>query len=364
MPDYLRRFTGTFNSVQLINRRLGALHIDLMREGQGWTGQLKGDAAEGEMRSVSATRRSNGTIDLDLKHLVVHDKERETDDAPVDPRTLPTIELKVGSLQLKGKKLGQLDLRAAHTDLGWRIVRCDLTRPEMTLSAKGSWQVIGGRQKSKLELEVSSSDLGQTLAAYGSSDQMANGTGYLTSKLSWAGSPASIGLSTLSGNVSMSAENGRFLKVQQGAGRLFGLLDLTSVVKFLTLDFGDLFGKGLPFKTLTGEVSIEKGDAYTRNFVLTGSAAQVSVNGRVGLAAEDYDLAVQVTPRLGTNLAVWQLLGPQAAVILLALEKLLKKQIGKGPRITYLIKGFWNEPVITRLQQKPGEQGSDATDIR
>ena len=365
MPDYLRRFTGRFNSVQLINRRLGALRIDLMREGQGWTGQLEGDAAEGEMRSVSATRRSNGTIDLDLKHLVVHDKEPETDDEPVDPRTLPTIGLKVGSLRLKGKELGQLDLRAAHTDLGWRIVRCDLTRPEMTLSVKGSWQqVLGGRQKTKLELELSSSDMGQTLAAYGSSDQMANGTVYLTSKLSWAGSPASINLSTLSGNVSVSAENGRFLKVKQGAGRLFGLLDLTSVVKFLTLDFGGLFGKGLPFKTLTGEVSIEKGDAYTRNLVLTGSAAQVSVNGRVGLAAEDYDLAVQVTPRLGTNLAVWQLLGPQGAVLLLALEKLLKQQIGKGPRITYLIKGRWNEPMVTRLQEKPGKQGSDAADRR
>ncbi len=364
MPDYLRRFTGRFNSVQLINRRLGALRIDLMREGQGWTGQLEGDAAEGEMRSVSATRRSNGTIDLDLKHLVVHDKEPETDDEPVDPRTLPTLGLKVGSLRLKGKELGQLDLRAAHTDLGWRIVRCDLTRPEMTLSVKGSWQVLGDGQKTNLELELSSSDMGQTLAAYGSSDQMANGTVYLTSKLSWAGSPASVDLSTLSGNVSVSAENGRFLKVKQGAGRLFGLLDLTSVVKFLTLDFGGLFGKGLPFKTLTGEVSIEKGDAYTRNLVLTGSAAQVSVNGRVGLAAEDYDLAIQVTPRLGTNLAVWQLLGPQGAVLLLALEKLLKQQIGTGPRITYLIKGRWNEPVVTRLQEKPDKRGSDAADRR
>ncbi|MFQ5759675.1 MAG: YhdP family protein, partial [Acidiferrobacterales bacterium] len=362
MPDYLQRFTGTFNSMQLINRRLGALHVDLMREGHGWAGQLKGDAAEGEMRSVPATRRSNGTIDLDLKYLVVYDKERNTDDTPVDPRTLPTIGLKVGSLQLKGKELGQLDLRAAHTDLGWRIVRCELTRPEMTLSAKGSWQILGGRQKTKLELEVSSSDMGQTLAAYGSSDQMASGTVYLASTLSWAGSPASIGLSTLSGNVSVSAENGRFLQVQQGAGRLFGLLDLTSVVKFLTFDFGDLFGKGLPFKTLTGEVSIEKGDAYTRNLSLVGSTAQVSVNGRVGLAAEDYDLAVQVTPRLGTNLAVWQLLGPQAALVLLALEKMLKKQIGKGPQITYLIKGVWDEPVVTRLQQEPGKHGSDAGD--
>ncbi len=362
MPDYLRRFTGTFNSMQLINRRLGALHIDLMREGHGWAGQLKGDAAEGEMRSVPATRWSHGTIDLDLKHLVVHDKERKTDDAPVDPRTLPTIGLKVGSLQLKGKELGQLDLRAAHTDLGWRIVRCELTRPEMTLSAKGSWQLLGGRQKTKLELEVSSSDMGQTLAAYGSSDQMANGKVYLTSELSWTGSPASIGLSTLSGNVSVSAENGRFLQVQQGAGRLFGLLDVTSVVKFLTFDFGDLFGKGLPFKTLTGDVSIEKGDAYTRNLSLVGSTAQVSVNGRVGLAAGDYDLAVQVTPRLGTNLAVWQLLGPQAAIVLLALEKLLKKQIGKGPRITYLIKGVWDEPVVTKLQQEPVKQRSDAAD--
>jgi uncharacterized protein (TIGR02099 family) len=364
MPDYLRRFTGTFNSMQLINRRLGALQIDLMREGRGWTGELKGDAAEGEMRSVPATRRSHGTIDFDLKHLVAHDKERKTDDAPVDPRTLPTIGLRVGSLQLEGKELGQLDLRATHTDLGWRIVRCELTRPEMTLSAKGSWQVLGGRQETKLELTVSSSDMGQTLTAYGSSDQMAGGKVYLTSKLSWAGSPASIGLSTLSGNVSVSAENGRFLKVEQGAGRLFGMLDLTAVVKFLTFDFGDLFGKGLPFKTLTGEVSIEEGDAYARDLVLVGSAVHVSVSGRIGLVAEDYDLVVQVTPRFGTNLIVWQLLGPQAAVVLLALEKLLKKRIGKGPQITYLIKGLWDEPAITRLQEEPGKQGSDAADTR
>lgn len=364
MPDYLRRFTGEFNSVQLINRRFDALHIDLTREGQGWTGQLKGEAAEGQMRTVAATKRSSGTMDFDLRHLVVHGDQGETDSKPVDPRTLPTIGLEVDALELKGKELGQLDLRAVHTDLGWRIVRCNLTRPEMTLTAKGSWQIFGDRPKTKLELEVSSSDVGRALTAFGSSDQMADGTAYLTSKLSWEGSPASIGRSTLSGNITISAENGRFLKVQQGAGRLFGLLDLTSVVKFLTLDFGDLFGKGLPFKTLTGEVSINKGDAYTRNLFLAGTAAQVSVNGRVGLAAEDYDLAVQVTPRFGTNLAVWQLLGPQGALALLALEKLLKKQIGKGPQITYLIKGRWKEPVITRLKEKPGEQGSDATDIR
>ncbi|NIO39792.1 MAG: hypothetical protein GTO41_06105, partial [Burkholderiales bacterium] len=108
-------------------------------------------------------------------------------------------------------------------------------------------------------------------------------------------------VSTIKGNVALKAEDGRFLRIKQGAGRLFGLLDFSAIGKLLTLDFGALFGKGLPFKSLKGDISLEQGNAHTRNLQMTGPA-QISFNGRMGLAAKDFDLAVQVVPSIGTNI--------------------------------------------------------------
>jgi uncharacterized protein YhdP len=42
-------------------------------------------------------------------------------------------------------------------------------------------------------------------------------------------------------------------------------------------------------------------------------------------------------------------LGPQVAAAVLAVQKIFKKQIAKGTRITYVVKGPWDNPVITKL---------------
>jgi uncharacterized protein YhdP len=37
------------------------------------------------------------------------------------------------------------------------------------------------------------------------------------------------------------------------------------------------------------------------------------------------------------------------AAAVLAVQKIFKKQIAKGTRITYVVKGPWDNPVITKL---------------
>ena len=72
----------------------------------------------------------------------------------------------------------------------------------------------------------------------------------------------------------------------------------------------------------------------------------------MGLAAKDFDLAVQVVPSLGTNIGLWAILGPQVGLALLSLEKLFKKQFAAGTRITYLVKGPWESAKIERLGEE------------
>ncbi|MFQ6021640.1 MAG: YhdP family protein [Acidiferrobacterales bacterium] len=362
-PDYLNRFSGEFSSVYLVNREFGPLKIELARNPENWLGWLKGDAADGQIKISPATKASTAKIELDLEHLVVLAKRPTPERVLTDPRTLPTLGLKVKLFQYEDKNLGAVDFWAVHTTLGWKVVHFNIVRPEMKLFLNGDWSLVVGEHSTELELQFSTSDMGETLRAFGLPDQMEGGKVELTAELSWQGAPIDASLATLNGTVVVAAEDGRFLRIKQGAGRLFGALDFSSIGKFLTLDFDPVLGKGLHFKKLSGDIAIENGDAYTHNLYMTGPAAEISFNGRIGFAAEDFDLAMQVIPRLGTNIAIWQLLGPQVAITLLAIEKLLKKQIAKGTRITYEVKGPWQQPTITRLgspapdfEEAPGDR--------
>jgi uncharacterized protein (TIGR02099 family) len=354
-PQLLRRLRGDFGSLYLFNRKFGKFEIDVLRDRGVWSGHLSGDKVAGGIRLVEGQARTIDTIHLDLERLNVPAKKPQPDQTATDPRTLPSVRLNAKSFSYEGRPLGKIDFAARHTAVGWRITQLQLVRPEMRLSLNGRWSYANGRSTTELQLEFHTSDMGETLTALEQPEQMKNGTFDINAKLAWNGSPINPMVSSINGNVGLKAEDGRFLRIKQGAGRLFGLLDFGAIGKLLTLDFGTLFGKGLPFKSLKGDVSLEQGNAYTRNLQMTG-LAQISFNGRMGLVAKDFDLAVQVVPSLGTNIGIWAVLGPQVGLALLSLEKIFKKQFAAGTRITYLVKGPWDSAEIERLgEQTEGE---------
>jgi uncharacterized protein YhdP len=245
---------------------------------------------------------------------------------------------------------------------GWQIKRFNLSRPEMKLNVSGNWQFVNNNHASAFVIEFNSADMGKTMEAFGVPDQMSGGEVSVKSHLSWPASPANAQLATLSGGIEVSAKKGRFLQVKQGAGRLFGLLDLSAISRYLTLDFSPVFGKGFIYDRISGEINIEQGNAYTHNFSIRGPATQIDIGGRVGLAAEDYDLAIELEPKLSdtVTLATWGVWGPQVAAVVLAAQKIFKKQIAAGTRITYVVKGPWDNPAITKLV-KNKESKSAAT---
>jgi uncharacterized protein YhdP len=280
----------------------------------------------------------------------------------VDPRRLPTVELRSKFFQLRDKQLGELDFMASPSESGWEIRRFNLTRPEMKLNISGNWQFDNNNHASDFVIELNSTDLGKTMEAFGVPDQMVGGEVSVKSHLSWPGSPANAQLASLSGGIEVSAKKGRFLQIKQGAGRLFGLLDLSAISRYLTLDFSPVFGKGFIYNQIHGQVAIEKGNAYTHNFSINGPATQIDIGGRIGLAAEDYDLTIELEPKMSdaVTLATWGVWGPQVAAVVLAAQKIFKKQIAAGTRITYVVKGPWDKPAINKLV-KITESKSPAT---
>jgi uncharacterized protein (TIGR02099 family) len=349
VPEFLARVSANVNALTLFDRRFGNLAIDLSRRRDVWQGTVHGPAISGSVKYSG--KGTAARFEMDLAHLVLPDKQHERSDSPADPRRLPTVVLRSKSFELRRKQLGELDFMAEPDDAGWQFRRLNLTRPDMKLKASGRWAFDGKNHESQFDIEFSSPDMGKTMEAFGEPDQLAGGEASVKSRLSWPGSPSNPQLAALSGKVEVSAKKGRFLKVKSGAGRLFGLLDLSAIGRYLTLDFTPVFGKGLIYDRIQGEIKIEKGNAYASGFSIRGPATQLDIGGRIGLAAEDFDLALELQPKISdtVTIATWGVLGPQVAAAVLAVQKIFKKQIAAGTRITYVVKGPWDNPVITKL---------------
>jgi uncharacterized protein (TIGR02099 family) len=353
--------TADVKQLNLANRRWGRVFLHLVQRNEEWRAVVDGDAVAGEGMLVLAPK-APPRIRLDLAFLRlperVDDKVQDMD--ATDPRRLPTLDLHALSFEYKQRKFGELNFSAVSYAQGWRVDRMDLQRGEMSLKTRGVWRVSGERQLTDLNIEFDSDNMGATLDAFGASGQMAGGKVRVRSDLSWPGSPLRPSLAGLNGKVEVSAEKGRFLKVDPGAARLFGLLDLRSIGRYLTLDFTPAFGKGYVFDAIHGNIALEHGNAYTSNLIVKGPSLALGVNGRVGLASEDYDLVLEASPQFGSTLTLTSLgiFGPQAAAAVLALQRLFRRQIEAGTRITYLVKGPWDSPRVTKLGKPANNDGA------
>jgi uncharacterized protein YhdP len=182
---------------------------------------------------------------------------------------------------------------------------------------------------------------------------IARGDASLTGKAAWNGPVYEIDYPTLTGTLALRAENGQFLKVKPGIGKLLGVLSLQSLGRRLSLDFRDVFGEGFAFDTITANATIAKGVASTSDFAMTGPSASVSISGTANLAQETQDLRVRVVPSIGDSAAVaagLALVNPVIGLGALVAQRVLKDPIGQMLAFEYHVTGSWEDPKVERLR--------------
>lgn len=356
----LSRVTLDTGALQLFDRRFGKVGADLARGGNGWSGTMQGDALSGHVFLVPTG--GNKVVQLNFDRLVIPRRAgpaREPTPPRPPPRNLPTVSVQCQSFQFGDYPLGRMALWGTPTATGWQINHVVLSRPEMNVFLKGDWLMAPEQQKTDLEAELNTDDIGASLAAFGIRDQIERGKARLTARASWVGGPLDFDLNTVHAVGSVAAEKGQFLKIKQGAGKLLGIFDVNSLVRYLSFDFSTLFGKGFAFDSITGEMSVQQGNALFRTLSIEGSSADIHIAGRAGIAAEDFDLEMAVTPHLRGSLAVIGGLygGPVGLGTALLLERIWKKQIQKGTRVVYTVQGAWADPVVRRVIKEPNGLG-------
>jgi len=357
--EAVTRLNAETDALEVFGRPFGRLRADVRKSPPGWSGELDGEAMAGQF-SVARKPPARGvrpapsplTIALDLERLQLPPAGTAEARSTVDPRDLPVLTVRSKSFRAGARDFGALEFAARPETDGWRIDKLVFSRPEAQATIAGMWHVDrSGRQSSRFDLDVTSTDFGKTLDGLGYPGEAAGGKLMLDSQWSWPGAPTGLEVASLSGEMSFKLNHGRMLKVEPGAGRVLGLFDIMTIPRYLTLDFSSLFGKGMVYNSIQSSLEVENGNAYTRNFTMDAAGANIDLNGRIGLAAQDLDLEMGVTPKLIEELAITGGLigGPAVGAAVAVLHTLVKKPFEKSTRIPYTVRGSWQNPTVTRI---------------
>lgn len=339
-------------------RTLHHLVAGASRVGGTWRVTLQADELNGhlEFRPANAPTQPGARLYARLSRLTVPPSavtEVETLLAE-PPGQLPALDIAVDEFELRGRKLGRLDIEATHRSsstagpLEWRLHKFNLTTPEATLSASGQW----ARAETVLPFTLDIRDAGQLLARFGMANVVRQGKGQLQGEISWHGSPLSLDYPSLSGQIRLDVENGQFLQADPGLAKLLGVLSLQSLPRRLALDFRDVFSQGFAFDFVRGDVRVEHGVATTNNLQMKGVNAAVLMEGSAHIAKETQDLHVIVVPEINAMTAS---LVATAVNPLVGLGSFLAQMVLRGPLIAattqeFQIDGTWTEPRVQRLR--------------
>jgi uncharacterized protein YhdP len=95
------------------------------------------------------------------------------------------------------------------------------------------------------------------------------------------------------------------------------------------------------------------------DFRMRGSAADVTIRGKVDLAHETQDLRVRVVPSLGDSAStvIAFAINPLLAIPAAIAQKILKDPLGQIFAFNYSVTGGWAEPNVVRLgvEAQPAE---------
>jgi uncharacterized protein (TIGR02099 family) len=265
-------------------------------------------------------------------------------------KDLPALDIVADDFTHRGRKLGRVEVQAHHEGRDWRIDKLAVTNPDAALAGSGLWKQ-GEASRTSLDFKLDVTDIGHFLDRFGYPEHVKAGHGKLEGTLGWNGDPLTIDYATLDGNLQMQLEDGQFLEIEPGIGKLVSLMSLQMLPRRIALDFRDVFSKGFQFDRIVGSMNIVRGVMAVKDFSMRGPAADVDMTGQVDLSLETQNLKVKVVPQLGdTASTVVGLLNPIAGVATLIAGRLLKNPLGKLFAYEYAISGTWTDPKVEKVQ--------------
>jgi len=357
------------NRLQLYDQVFNATGLALVQQPAHWLLTFTGPDIAGDIRIPN--NLDGQPVNADLQHLkldALDNNKTRLNGQPLDPRLFPALQVNVDNFIYDHARFGTFNLTAQKQDNGLRISQFSFDKPGLQIQGQGDWYSTSNEFFSRFDIDLHADKISDMLETFNYYDEsIRDGETNINVKAMWPGSPFDFSLANMNGSLALEIGAGRFLDLDPKAGRIFGLLSVQTLPRRLSLDFSDLFKKGFVFDSINGNFTIEGGNAYTNDLAMKGPAALVTVTGRTGLVAQDYNQVVTVIPQVSDSLPVaGALFGPigigVGAVIFITGKVLdsIPEQIDRMLGYQYSIKGSWKDPSINPLEN---DEASEAPGI-
>ncbi|MDP3761284.1 MAG: YhdP family protein [Ramlibacter sp.] len=353
------------------------------REGLVWRANVDANELNGyvEFRQ-SSSGLGGGRLHARLARLSIAASAAREVEALLDeqPDNLPALDVVVEDFELRGKKLGRLEIEAVNRGATtvareggvreWRLSKLNLTMPEAVFTANGNWAGLNAqpapaavrpgqrpapeRRRTVMSFKLDIADSGQLLARFGMKDVVRRGKGRMEGQIAWLGSPLTLDYPSMNGNFYINVESGQFLKADPGLAKLLGVLSLQSLPRRLALDFRDVFTEGFAFDFLRGDVTVQQGIAATNNLQMKGVNAAVLMEGKADIARETQDIKVVVVPEInaGTASLVATVINPAIGLGTFLAQMFLRQPLIRAATQEFRIDGTWSDPRVTRVDRR------------
>ncbi|MCI5069442.1 YhdP family protein, partial [Acidovorax sp.] len=364
----------------LQGRTLHNVVAGALRDGTTWRANLDATELNGylEYRQPDGGDVPSGRLFARLSRVNMPQSDVHQVEALLDeqPGALPALDIVVDDFELRGKRLGRVEMEAQNrggdgAQREWRLSKFNILAPEASLTANGNWAVLatagaGPRapeRRTVLNFKLDIRDSGDLLARMGMANVVRRGKGRMEGQVAWIGAPFSPDYRSMTGQINLNIESGQFLKADPGLAKLLGVLSLQSLPRRLTLDFRDVFSEGFAFDFVRGDVRIEQGVATTNNLQMKGVNAAVLMEGSANIDHETQDLRVVVVPEINAMTAS---LVATAINPVIGLGSFLAQVFLRGPLIEaatqeFRIDGTWTDPRVVRVPRR-GRAAAAATE--
>ena len=224
-----------------------------------------------------------------------------------------------------------------------------MVNPDATLHASGLLG-RGASPRNALDFQIEANDSGKFLERVGYPGLVRGGKARLQGSLVWQGEPTALDYPSLSGHLKLHAEDGQFLEIEPGLGKLVSLMNLQALPRRVTLDFRDVFSKGFPFDRVAASAQVDRGVMKIEEFRMRGSSAEVEMTGETDLTQETQDLKLRIVPSLGGSAATAvAIVNPIAGVAAAFAQWVLKNPLGQIFAYDYAVTGSWSDLKVEKL---------------
>ncbi len=357
----------TAAEVRFMGAPLTAAEIQVRQAAPGWVGSVRARELAGDFVLPSQPDRGPARVKLDRLALRMSQGEEDragpaTTPSQVDPRGVPGLELQIRQLSVNGHPFGGLRLAAQRVPDGLHVDELLLDGPAGRLTGTARWSMQPSGPATMAGFTLDTPDFGHIIVALGFTDVIDRAPGHLNGHWTWPGSPADFARERVDGQLDLRLGKGRFLDIDPGVGRLLGVLNIAALQRRLSLDFSDLFRKGLSFDEIQGHFDQRRGDVYTKDLVIRSPSSTIEITGRTGVLARDFDQEVTVTPSLGSAIPIAGVVagGPVVGGALLIAQQLLGKQVDRIGQARYSVKGPWSDPRIEVIKIAAPAEGEGA----